>query len=182
MLPFWKVSLHDKAHPSQSFSKCWGCPTGGRGQDAALTGGAQLWGPKMPFLRPHLGPGARQALGSAQSLPSPCSPSVKVKVQKSQTHGHLPCQEVREPSREGHKACNVPFQMSKEVIGLPQWLSSKESPAVQEIQIDPGVGKIPWRRAWQPTPEFLPGESHGQRSPVGYSVWGHKELEVTEVA
>ena len=31
---------------------------------------------------------------------------------------------------------------------------------------DPWVGKIPWRRAWQPTPEFLPGESHGQVSPV----------------
>ena len=34
---------------------------------------------------------------------------------------------------------------------------------------DPWVGKIPWRRAWQPTPLFLPGESHGQRSLVGYS-------------
>ena len=33
---------------------------------------------------------------------------------------------------------------------------------------DPWVGKIPWRRAWQPTPVFLPGESHGQRSPAGY--------------
>ena len=39
---------------------------------------------------------------------------------------------------------------------------------------DPWVGKIPWRRAWQPTPVFLPGESHGQRSLVGYSLWGHK--------
>ena len=35
---------------------------------------------------------------------------------------------------------------------------------------DPWVGKIPWRRAWQPTPVFLPGESHGQRSLVGYTV------------
>ena len=34
---------------------------------------------------------------------------------------------------------------------------------------DPWVGKIPWRRAWQPTPVFLPGESHGQRSLVGYN-------------
>ena len=34
---------------------------------------------------------------------------------------------------------------------------------------DPWVGKIPWRRAWQPTPVFLPGESHGQRSLAGYS-------------
>ena len=35
----------------------------------------------------------------------------------------------------------------------------------------PWVRKIPWRRKWQPTPVFLPGESHGQRSLVGYSPW-----------
>ena len=44
----------------------------------------------------------------------------------------------------------------------------------------PWVRKIPWRRAWQPTPVFLPGESHGQRSLVGYSPWGRKELNRTE--
>ena len=38
----------------------------------------------------------------------------------------------------------------------------------------PWVRKIPWRRARHPTPVFLPGESHGQRSLVGYSPWGHK--------
>ena len=38
----------------------------------------------------------------------------------------------------------------------------------------PGVGKIPWRRKWQPTPVFLPGKSHGQRSLVAYSRWDHK--------
>ena len=37
---------------------------------------------------------------------------------------------------------------------------------------DPCVGKIPWRRAGQPTPVFLPGESHGQRTLAGYSSWG----------
>ena len=45
---------------------------------------------------------------------------------------------------------------------------------------DPWVGKIPWRRAWQPTPVFLPGEFYGQRSLLGYSPWGCKELDVTE--
>ena len=45
---------------------------------------------------------------------------------------------------------------------------------------DPWAEKIPWRRAWQHTPVFLPGESHVQRSPVGYSPWGHKELNMTE--
>ena len=45
---------------------------------------------------------------------------------------------------------------------------------------DPWVGKIPWRRKWQPTPVLLPGESHGQRSLVCYSPWGHKESDTTE--
>ena len=41
--------------------------------------------------------------------------------------------------------------------------------------INPWVGKIPCKRAWQSTPVFLPGESHGQRSLVGYSPGGHRE-------
>ena len=45
---------------------------------------------------------------------------------------------------------------------------------------DPWVRKIPWRRAWQPTPVFFPGESHGQRSLVGYSPEGRKESDMTE--
>ena len=44
---------------------------------------------------------------------------------------------------------------------------------------DPWVGRIPWRRKWQPTPVFLLGKSHGQRSLVGYSPWGHKELDMS---
>ena len=43
------------------------------------------------------------------------------------------------------------------------------------------IRKIPWRRAWQPTPVFLPGESHGQRSLAGYSPQGRKESDTTEV-
>ena len=39
---------------------------------------------------------------------------------------------------------------------------------------------IPWRRKWQSTPVLLPGKSHGQRSLVGYSPWGHKESDTTE--
>ena len=45
---------------------------------------------------------------------------------------------------------------------------------------DPQVGKIPWRRAWQPTPVFLPGESLGRRSLAGYRPWGCKESDTTE--
>ena len=44
----------------------------------------------------------------------------------------------------------------------------------RRLGFDPSIGKILWRRKWQPTPVFLPGESHGQRSLVGCSPWGHK--------
>ena len=46
---------------------------------------------------------------------------------------------------------------------------------------DPWAGTIPWKRAWQPTPVFLPGESHGQRNLVGSSPWGCKDSERREV-
>ena len=39
---------------------------------------------------------------------------------------------------------------------------------------------MPWRNAWQATPVFLPGESYGQRSLVGFSPWDHKESDMTE--
>ena len=54
----------------------------------------------------------------------------------------------------------------------------KKLPAMQGC--DPWVGKIPWRRKWQPTPVFLPGKSHGQRSLAGYSPWTLKESDTTE--
>ena len=61
-------------------------------------------------------------------------------------------------------------------MGLPQWLSSKESAQQwRRHGFDPWIGKTPWRRVWQPTPVFVPGESHGQRSLAGYSLQGHKE-------
>ena len=48
------------------------------------------------------------------------------------------------------------------------------------LGFSPWVGNIPWRRKWQPTSVLLPGKFHGQRSLVGYSPWGHKELDTTE--
>ena len=45
---------------------------------------------------------------------------------------------------------------------------------------DPWVGKIPWRREWQPTPVFWPAESQGQKSPAGYSPRGRKKSNMTE--
>ena len=66
--------------------------------------------------------------------------------------------------------------------GLPRWLSKggKESACqCRRLRFDPWVGKILWGRAWQPTPVFLPGESHGHRSLAGYSPWGHKRVHTT---
>ena len=69
-------------------------------------------------------------------------------------------------------------------LGLPRWRSNKEAACqcrrCRRQGFDPWVGKSPWRRKWQPTPVFLPGEFHGQRSLVGYSPRGHKKLDTTE--
>ena len=69
--------------------------------------------------------------------------------------------------------------------GFPGGASDKESTwqcrRLRSPGFDPWVRKISWRRAWQPTPVFLPGESHGQRRLAGYSPWGHKESDRTEV-
>ena len=63
----------------------------------------------------------------------------------------------------------------------PRWCSDKESACQSRRQkrhrFNTWVGKIPWRRKWQPTPVLLPGESHGQRSLVGYSPWGHENSQ-----
>ena len=56
------------------------------------------------------------------------------------------------------------------IRGLPRWRSGKESACpCRRHRFDPWVEKIPWRRKQQPTPVFLPGKSHGQRSLAGYS-------------
>ena len=59
--------------------------------------------------------------------------------------------------------------------GLPWWLSGKESACQRRrYGFHPWVGKIFWRRKWQPTPGFLPGKYHGQSSLPGYCPWGHE--------
>ena len=69
-------------------------------------------------------------------------------------------------------------------MGFPGGVVGKESnhqcrrPKI--LGFNPRVGKIPWRRKWQPTPVFLLGESYEQRSLEGCSPWGHKELVTTE--
>ena len=66
------------------------------------------------------------------------------------------------------------------IIWLPWWLSGKESCQCKRREYDPWVRKISWRRKWQPTPVFLPGEFHGRGNLAGYSPWGHTELVMTE--
>ena len=56
----------------------------------------------------------------------------------------------------------------------------KNLPAMWETRVQSQVRKMFWRRKWQITPGFLPGKPHGQRSLVGYSPWGGKELDTTD--
>ena len=68
--------------------------------------------------------------------------------------------------------------------GLSCGSALKNLPAMQEMQevgFNPRVWQMPWRRAWQPTPVFMPGKSYGQRSLAGYSPWGHKESDMAEL-
>ena len=78
------------------------------------------------------------------------------------------------------------FLMHHQEKGLPRRLSGKESTyhcrRHRRCEFYPWVRKIPWKRKWQPSPVFLPGESHGQRSLVGCNPWGPKELDTTEHA
>ena len=70
---------------------------------------------------------------------------------------------------------------SKEVYGASLVAPMvKNLPECRRCRFNPWVGKIPWRREWLPIPVFLSGEFHWQRSLVGYSLWGHKELDMTE--
>ena len=70
-------------------------------------------------------------------------------------------------------------------IGLPRVAVVGKEPACQcrrykRCGFNPWVGKIPWGRAQQPIPVFLPGEFHGQRKLVSYNPGGHKKLNITE--
>ena len=72
-------------------------------------------------------------------------------------------------------------EITKYLLGLPGGSDGKEAACrCRRCGIDPSVGKIPWRREWLPTPVFLPGEFHGQRSLEGYSPWACKESDPTE--
>ena len=80
------------------------------------------------------------------------------------------------------------LQSRQDGTRLPRWHRGKQSPVnsreadsvkqspcqCKRCGFNPWVGKTPWRRKWQPTPVFLPGESHSQKSLESYSPWGHR--------
>ena len=79
--------------------------------------------------------------------------------------------------RGENQDCSCPLHFP----GLSRWLSGKESTCQGKRHgFNSWVKKFPWRRKWQPTPVFLPGESHGQRSLVGYSPKDCKKSNTTE--
>ena len=84
------------------------------------------------------------------------------------------------PSRSP-PACLLPVRVFKGTVVSEsvqpdlQWsINLPDGSGVKNPAFDPWVGKIPWRRKWEPTPVFLPEKSHGQRSLAGYSPWGRK--------
>ena len=69
------------------------------------------------------------------------------------------------------------------LLGFPDGSDGKESACnagFDLLSLISGLERFPWRREWLPIPVVLPGISHGQRSLVGSSPWGHKEPDVTE--
>ena len=102
-------------------------------------------------------------------------------VLPSLAHGYLGLNRVtgsfRNPGRR--------LQNSNDSCRASQVSTSGKEPAChcrrhKRHGFNPWVGETPWRKAWHPTPVFLPGESHGQRSLVGYSPGDCKELGTTE--
>ena len=95
---------------------------------------------------------------------------------------NLPSQVPLIPRRQNHQASppSLLYWSKASLKKASQMaLIVKNSPAVQkteEMWVDPWVRKILWRRKWQPTPVFLPGEFHGQRSLAGYSSWGRRVI------
>ena len=81
--------------------------------------------------------------------------------------------------REHDQSKNLNLSKLQETADFPGGASGKEYARQcrrhQSYRFDPWVGKIPWRRAWHPTPGFLPRQSHGQRSLAGYRPWGRRE-------
>ena len=84
-------------------------------------------------------------------------------------------------SETGHKVSLCPLYCHNFPCGTGDKEPACQCRRHKKLGLSPWVGKIPCRRAWQPTPVFLPGESHEQRRLVGYSSQGHEESDTTEL-
>ena len=115
-----------------------------------------------------------------------------VQVNRKEAPQNCPCPYGRGPrltSQENQVPLECPISEvspNSKIWSFPGEANGKE-PTCQcrrhkRCGFDPWVGKIPWRRAWQPFPVFVPGESHRQRSLAGYSPWCHKESDTTEAS
>ena len=88
---------------------------------------------------------------------------------------------IHRTTREVFSVFQKHFVLLSVALVLPRWLSGyRINLQCRRLRLNPWVGKIPWRRACQPTPVFLPGEPRGQRRLVGYSLRGCKESDTTE--
>ena len=76
---------------------------------------------------------------------------------------------------------SAPLHVSSKLGGASGKDPTCQCGRLKRLRFNPWVRKIPWRRTWQPTPVFLTRQSNGQGSLMGYSPWGHKELDTTEV-
>ena len=117
---------------------------------------------KLMVLPSRRASGRELRLGARVALRLPvCLPE-----EKSQ---ELSC-DNRGRRRGKHSSC----VLLKHVPGFPGGSDCRVCLQCGRPGFDPWVGKNPWRRERQPTPVFLPGESHRQRSPAGYSPWAHR--------
>ena len=87
--------------------------------------------------------------------------------------------EVNSERTEWFAIRNKPKQKNTDIWRPEGSLVEESACQCRRCRFHPWVGKIPWRRKWQPTPVFLPGEFHAQRSLAGYSPWGHKKSDMT---
>ena len=143
--------------------RCWPCLLSAQQSPTEPAAGASS-PPESPRQVPELAPGPEAGRAAGPFSASGQSGSGLWRLRaglchwfQQDTHSHSPLMIKPGGSDRKESACNE-----------------------GDLGLIPGLGKIPWRRAWPPSPVFLPGESHGQRSLAGYSPRGHKESDTTE--
>ena len=107
--------------------------------------------------------------------------SLVAQLVKKKKKIHLQCRRYRFNSWAGKISWRRDRPPTPVFLAFPGGSESKESACnAGDLGSVPGLGRSPGGGHWQPTPIFLPGESYGQRSLVGYSPWGPKELDTTD--